>query len=176
MTMSNIDGEDADPIPFELELPDYGDAEGDAEPEQEPQADDTSFEDGMPPAAPSLLGTEDPRDTLPLDTLLGTLAEEPSVLGDEEDGLLSGTGDDGLGVGDEDPSFLGVDEGPSADGETDLEDDIALGPEDGGAEGVDDPDGEAVDELPPLDGQDDGDDDDTPDEAFAPELAQLGVS
>jgi len=118
---------------------------------------DVEFALEVPEAAPST-ADDDATEGLPLDGLVGTLAEEASALGDDSEGPLAH--DDVLREDlDEETtaSFLGRDDSPTEDGADDIEDEPLEGEDDGGAEGFATEDTMEPDELPPLDGQDDGD-------------------
>ncbi|MBM4357089.1 MAG: hypothetical protein FJ096_03180 [Deltaproteobacteria bacterium] len=102
-------------------------------------------------------GDDGPTDARALDADLETLADEPSVLGDERDGPV----DEADTVEDLDgPSFVGPEELADTDEDHGIADALPMGNDDGGVEGLDDPEGDELDELPPLDGQMDDDRDD----------------
>lgn len=101
---------------------------------------------------------------VPLDIVLGTDQDEPTVIGDDALGAGDDGGHDGVDIA-EGGSLIDSGDEP-ADHALALSGDEQLGIDpippdldDGGAEGVDDPAGESVDtDLPPLDGEAEDDD------------------
>jgi hypothetical protein len=99
---------------------------------------------------------------LPLEVEIQTASEEPTVVGDDAEGL-DRDGDEAATLAEEAESMLDDAAEGMDDAEADLGlpgDDARSGGDDGGAEGVDDPVGEHVDELPPLDGDERDEDED----------------
>lgn len=151
----------------EMELPEAGsDDEGEGPEEEAPIDISLTTTEGDP-------FDDRAADDLPLESEID-LTEEPTVVGDDDDGLAAHDGEDdglaahdgehGLGLGDQDGSLL--DHGGHAEEGLEVSSDEELGidpvpgeTDDGGVEGLDEP-GEADvdDDFPPLDGAADDDD------------------
>lgn len=118
---------------------------------------------------------DDSVDTRTFEAELDTLREEPSVLGDDDEGLEH---DVDQGVEDlAGPSFVGPEELALDHDDDGLDDEAPLGEDDGGVEGFIEHGDEVLDELPPLDGQDDDEDlDDELSDLLVAELAPTPAS
>lgn len=171
--MSNSEGDDILDEPAALELPPVGETSEEVVEDGDEDEDDGAslLDEAFAVRADGLTASRDDAEPQLAEPFLDTMAEEPSVLGDETDGPMTDSEHDGLDVTSRDPSFLGAEEPEANVDDGDLDDQLPAGEDDGGAEGVRDPEGEALDELPPLDGH--SDEDEATDEAFAPELAYM---
>jgi hypothetical protein len=142
----------------ELDLPALGDDDDrDGMVDEGPQVLVEMADDGAEPLDDAVAGD------LPLDVEIQTGVEEPTVVGDDADGL-DAAGDDDSELGEDGDSLLddNLFATQASDAVIDEADDLGLpgeepapvtrGTDDGGAEGVDDPAGEHIDDLPPLDG------------------------